>query len=210
MSNVEREPICHMFHCLKPMTMGKSVWDNRCKICGQYALEGDEVYIIYPEWHNEHLEKLGLTWGIVHQSEFDSLSDYHGTDEIETLKILAKIKMPRFKGFSEEQLAAAEQFKQVCHEMGFYKEPTISKHLMKIGKSGSSFRLTYDMITGFINREYRARTGLFDGLLMMQLVSTASHKLEVLQGKKNPSKIVTVSDVFSKALDDADKLMNRR
>jgi len=33
---------------LKKITISKFPWNEKCKICGQYTLEGEDVYIVHP------------------------------------------------------------------------------------------------------------------------------------------------------------------
>jgi hypothetical protein len=185
---------------LREMTMGKFIWQNRCKLCGQYILEGEEVYIVYPPPNDKT-----LTWGIVHRKELDAISE--GMTEDEKMNMLRGKKMPKFKGFTEEQKANAEFFKQVCYKRG-YKNETLSKRTLKMGKRGTSFVFTYDMITGKISSDYRGRTGLFDGLFINQWITEIQREVNILQGK-TPCKVVTASSVIQKAVDKTNEFFNR-
>lgn len=185
---------------LRKTTMSKFPWNHKCKLCGQYILDGEEFYIVYPEPNDKE-----LTWGIVHCKELDEISE--GCSEEEKMNRLRGKKMPRFKGFTEEQKANAELFKQVCNKRG-YRNDTLSKRTLKMGKRSTSFVYTYDMITGQINYEYRRRTGLFDGLFINQAISEIQHELSILQGK-TPSKIVTAASVIKKAVDETNKFFDR-
>lgn len=182
-------------------TMGKFPWNERCKICGQYINEGEEFYIVFPP-HNDKV----LTWGIVHSKELDEISN--GFTEEDVMEKLRHIKKPKFKGFTEEQKSKAEVFKKVCNERGFYND-TLSKRTLKMGKRGTSFKITYDMITSQIGSDYRGRKGLLDGLYTMQLESEIQHEFEKRLGLK-PCKIVTAKSIIQKAIDDTDKLINRK
>lgn len=186
---------------LKRMTMGKFPWEHKCKICGQYTIEGEEIYIVYPPQNDKQ-----LTWGIVHVDELESISE--GLSEDEKINKLRSIKMPRFKGFTDEQKAKAELFKQACNKKGYYND-TISKRTLKMGRRGTSFKFTYDMITGKIGSHYGGRKGLFDGLIFMQLESEVEAEFKKLQGLE-PNKIVTAQSIINKAVEDVDKLMGRK
>ena len=183
---------------LRKMTMGKFPWNERCKICGQYILEGEEIYIVYPSHDNNET----LTWGIVHAKELDDISE--GLSEEEKMDKLRGMKKPRFKGFTEEQKNNAELFKELCFKRGFRKH-TLSKRTLKFSKRGTSFKITYDMITENISYDYRHK-GLFDGLFIMQIISELKHEFEKLQGKV-PCKIVTVGSIINDALEKTNELM---
>jgi len=184
---------------LRKMTISKFPWNERCKICGQYALEGEEIYIVYPPNDDKT-----LTWGIVHTKELDDISE--GLSEEEKMNKLRGIKMPRFKGFTEEQKVNAELFKDLCFKKG-YRKSTLSKRTLKFSKRGTSFKIAYDMITENISYDYRHK-GLFDGLFIMQIISELKHEFEKLQGKE-PCKIVTVNSIISEAVKQTNKLMVR-
>ena len=184
---------------LRKITISKHPWNERCKICGQYTLEGEEIYIVYPSNDDKT-----LTWGIVHVKELDNISE--GLSEEEKMNKLRGIKTPRFKGFTEEQKNNAELFKDLCFKKG-YRKNTLSKRTLKFSKRGTSFKITYDMITGYISYDYRHK-GLFDGLFIMQIISELRHEFEKLQGKV-PCKIVTVGSIISEAVKQTDKLMGK-
>ena len=181
------------------MTMGKFPWNERCKICGQYALEGEKVYIVYPP-PNDKI----LTWGIVHSEELDDISE--GLSEEEKMDKLRGIKKPRFKGFTEEQKVNAELFKELCRKKGYAKS-TLSKRTMKFGKRGTSFKITYDVITESISYDYRHK-GLFDGLFIMTIISELKHEFDKLQGKE-PCKIMTVSSIIDEAVKKTNEIMGK-
>ena len=183
---------------LKEMTMGKFPWDLRCKLCGQYILEGEDTYIVYPPSNDK-----SITFGIVHSQELDAISE--GLTENEKLEKLRGKRTPGFKGFTEEQKANAKIFEDVCCKRG-YRTVTMSKRTLKVGRRGTSFKFTYDMITGKIGSDYRGRTGLLDGLFIMQFESEVQHEMEKLQGKE-PCKIITVNSVIKQAVDETNKLM---
>jgi len=183
---------------LRKMTMGKFPWNERCKICGQYILEGEETYIVYPPHDNNET----LTWGIVHAKELDDISK--GLSEEEKMDKLRGMKKPRFKGFTEEQKNNAELFKELCFKRGFRKH-TLSKRTLKFSKRGTSFKITYDMITENISYDYRSK-GLFDGLFIMQIISELKHEFEKLQGKI-PSKIVTVGSIIDEVIEKTNEMM---
>ena len=182
---------------LRKMTMSKFPWDERCKICGQYILEDEETYIVYPSQNDKV-----LTWGIVHAKELDDISE--GLSEEEKMDKLRGIKKPRFKGFAEEQKVNAELFKELCFKKG-YRKSTLSKRTMKFSKKGTSFKITYDMITENISYDYRHK-GLFDGLFIMQIISELKHEFEKLQGKV-PCKIVTVGSIINEAIEKTNEMM---
>ena len=182
---------------LRKMTMGKFPWNEQCKICGQYILEGEETYIVYPP-PNDKI----LTWGIVHAKELDNISE--GLSEEEKMDKLRDMKKPRFKGFTEEQKNNAELFKELCFKRGFRKH-TLSKRTLKFSKRGTSFKITYDMITENISYDYRSK-GLFDGLFIMQIISELKHEFEKLQGKI-PSKIITVGSIIDEAIKKTNEMM---
>jgi len=186
---------------LRRMTMGKFPWNERCKICGQYILEGEKTYIVYPPHDNNET----LTWGIVHAKELDDISI--GLTEEEKMDKLRGMKKPRFKGFTEEQKNNAEIFKELCFKRGFRKY-ILSKRTMKFSKKGTSFKITYDMITEIISYDYRHKN-LFDGLFIMQIISELKHEFQKLQGKV-PSKIVTVGSIINEAIEKTNELMGVR
>jgi len=184
---------------LRKMTMGKFPWNERCKICGQYILEGEETYIVYLPPNDKV-----LTWGIIHAKELDDISE--GLSEEEKMDKLRGMKKPRFKGFTEEQKAKAELFKELCFKRG-YRKSTLSKRTMKFSKKGTSFKITYDMITESISYDYRYKN-LFDGLFIMQIISELKHEFEKLQGKV-PCKIVTVGSIISEAIEKTNEMMGK-
>ena len=178
--------------------MGKFPWDERCKICGQYVLEGENIYIVYPP-PNDKI----LTWGIVHSEELDDISE--GLTE-EKMDKLRGIKKPRFKGFTEEQKVNAELFKELCRKRGYVKS-TISKRTMKFSKRGTSFKIKYDMITENISYDYNSK-GLFNSLFIMQIISELKHEFDKLQGKE-PCKVVTVSSIINEAVKKTNEIMGK-
>lgn len=184
---------------LERITMSKFPWEYKCKICGQYTNKGEEIYIVYPPSNDKQLK-----WGIVHANELDAISE--GLSEEEKIDKLRGIKQPRFKGFSNEQMAKAELFKQACIERG-YNKFTISKRTLKMGKRGTSFKFTYDMITQRISSNYGGKKGLFDGLIFMQLESELEAEFKKLQGLK-PNKIITAQSIINQAIEETNKLMS--
>ena len=184
---------------LRKMTMSKFPWDERCKICGQYILEDEETYIVYPSQNDKV-----LTWGIVHAKELDDISE--GLSEEEKMDKLRGIKKPRFKGFAEEQKVNAELFKELCFKKG-YRKSTLSKRTLKLSKHGTSFKITYDMITENISYDYRHK-GLFDGLFIMRIISELRHEFEKLQGKE-PCEIITVGSIINEAIEKTNELMGK-
>jgi len=184
---------------LRKITISKHPWNERCKICGQYALDGEEIYIVYPPNDDKT-----LTWGIVHAKELDNISK--GLSEEEKMNKLRGIKTPRFKGFTEKQKNNAELFKDLCFKKG-YRKNTLSKRTLKLSKHGTSFKITYDMITENISYDYRHK-GLFDGLFIMQIISELKHEFEKLQGKE-PCEIINVNSIISEAVEKTNKLMGK-
>jgi len=180
--------------------MGKFSWNERCKICGQHILEGEKFYVVYPSHNKDET----LTWGIVHAKELDCISE--GLSEEEKMDKLRGIKKPRFKGFTEEQKVNAELFKELCRKRGYVKS-TISKRTMKFSKRGTSFKITYDVITESISYDYRCK-GLFDGLFIMTIISELKHEFDKLQGKE-PCEIVTVSSIIGEAIKKANEIMGK-
>lgn len=88
--------------------MDKSPRKQRCKICGNYILEGEEFYIVYPENNKK------ITKGVVHCKEFDKIGNLK-----EQIKFLELRKTPKFRGLTEEQNKAGELFYEICSEFGF-------------------------------------------------------------------------------------------
>ena len=182
---------------LMKQTIGKFPWRERCQLCGQYALPNDEIYIIYPD------KNPNIKWGIIHCNEIDKLAE---TEE-EKMKLLENRKIPRFKGWTQEQLDRAKVFEDICRKKGF-KIKTMSKRTMKLRKPKTSFTIEYDMLTGYLEYDYRGNQGLFGGLILNQILTTIQNEFQTKIGE-TPCEIITAQSVIDKAIEETNKIMGR-
>jgi hypothetical protein len=182
---------------LMKMTMDKHPWTHRCKLCGQYIVEGEEAYIVYPPPNDK-----GITWGIVHSVELDAISE--GLTDAEKLEKLRGNKMPRFKGFTSEQNKNSEIFKSVMKNRHYW-DFTLSGRTLKAHQRGTSLIFEYDMILERISGDHRGRRGMFDGIFLRQAETEIQNEIEKLQGKENPCKIETAQSAINEVVKEVNK-----
>lgn len=178
---------------LRKQTMGKFAWENRCQCCGQYIVEGQDFYIIYPDGNKK------IEWGIAHCNELDAI----GTIE-EQMKYLEYRTTPRFKGWTIEQKTDAQIFYEVCSNYGFNKK-TMSKRTMKCKKQGSSATICYDMISRELSFDSNYKRGLFDGIFERELLDKIEN--EFRKCKKLPlKKVQTAQKTINEAIKKVDEI----
>lgn len=217
MDNVKRTPIKKEYKYMRLMTIGKFPWDHRCRICGQYLCDGDIVLIVYPESSFQYqkdtygttLSKLGWEWGVIHKDEFDMIQSKNNTDEFDTLRIIASMPKRRAPKWTESQLNTAEVFRKVCYDAGFRKEPTYKGRVMRIGQSGTSACILFDMITHTIKTDHKGKKNIIDGLYMLQMSSTLKNKFDIAMGVENPTEITTVQGIIAQSVSKVDSIMGR-
>lgn len=180
---------------LKKQTTGKFPWIYRCQICGQYIGANEDIYLVYPDGNPK------IEFGVVHSSEMDNLN----LTSDEQILFLENRKIPRFKGWSQEQLDNAKIFEDICRNKGF-KIKTMSKRTMKLRKPKTSFTIEYDMLTRNLSYDYKGRQGLFDGLIFNQILTTIENEFQKQIGE-TPCEIITAQSVINKAIEDTNKIM---
>ncbi|AMN31242.1 hypothetical protein [Clostridium perfringens] len=157
-------------------TKGNSEYDVPCKLCNQWILKGEPLYLIIPPNKNNHGERVDNF--IVHTNEWDDFVKGLNNDE-EVFEKLSNLKKQKRKPFTEEQLKKAEIFEEVCIEMGFNKK-TISKDKrhIKMGRRKTSFKIIYDIAFDTLKYDYNGRRCLFDLFYIKELLVKISNKIE--------------------------------